>query len=135
MNISNFDELLAAAATQGPHQRLLLVFAGAELPEGAGEAERAQHAAGRGGALAPLVCVDKAPEELSSFAALAAEAEQFGLPWQLVFVSALAGQGAVPGEAQIEIALKRMVDNIKAGQLAQMIPFDRHGEAQALRAA
>lgn len=134
MNIDHFDDLLAAAARQGPHERLLLVFVAAELPEDAQAEQRAHHAAGRGGTLTPLVCVDKSPAELESFAALAAEAEQFNLPWQLVFAAALSGQGGAPAPQQIDAALERMVADIKAGRIEQMIPFDRQGQPQALRA-
>jgi hypothetical protein len=70
MNITNFDDLLQAAAMQHEPQRLLFVFAGKELPDDATLAQRVRFEAGQGGALVPLMCVDKAPQELASFAAL-----------------------------------------------------------------
>ena len=71
-NITNFDDLLQAARTQSQPQRLLFVFAGAELPADASAEQRAQFEAGEGGELAPLMCVDKAADELTGFDALAA---------------------------------------------------------------
>jgi hypothetical protein len=66
MTISNFNDLLTAARQQSQPQRLLLVFAKAELPAGSTPEQRRRFLAGQGGALVPLMCVDKAPGELSS---------------------------------------------------------------------
>jgi hypothetical protein len=128
MNISTFDDLLAAARAQPEPQRLLFVFAAAELPEGSTPAQAAQFAAGQGGALTPLMCVDKTPDEIVSFAALAEEAKQFGQAWAMVFVAGLSGRnGRVPSEQDAEAPLQRMVESIKTGQLAQMLPFNPQG--------
>ena len=51
MEISSFDDLLQAACRQPQPQRLLFVFAGAELPDDATPAQQADFAAGHGGAL------------------------------------------------------------------------------------
>ena len=69
MNISTFDELLQAAQQQPHAQRLLLVFAGASAPEHSSDSERARVEAGSAGELTPLMCVDKTPEAIGSFAA------------------------------------------------------------------
>ncbi|CDS53277.1 FIG00933811: hypothetical protein [Polaromonas sp. CG9_12] len=74
MDISTFDDLLQAARAQPDPQRLLFVFAGVELPDDATPAQRERFEAGQGGALVPLMCVDKRPDELASFAALVEEA-------------------------------------------------------------
>jgi len=71
MNISTFDDLLRAAREQPEPQRLLFVFAGAVLPDDSTPDERAGFEAGEGGALAPLMAVDKTPEEIDTFEALA----------------------------------------------------------------
>jgi hypothetical protein len=91
LQITTFDELLDAARQQPEPQRLLLLFAAAELPDGSTAAERARFEAGQGGALVPQVCVDKAPEELQDFAALVEEAKLFTQGWSIVFVAALSG--------------------------------------------
>ena len=70
----HFPQLLAVAAAEPEPQRLLFVFAAAELPDNATPDQRARFQSGRGGALGPLMCVDKAPRDLPDFAALAAEA-------------------------------------------------------------
>ncbi len=133
MEISHFNELLAAARQQPDAQRLLLVFAGASLPAGATAEQRARFEAGESGELAPLMCVDKDPAELKDFDALQAEASAMGLEWALVFAAALSGQGKqAPAAAQVEAALKRMVEAVKSGQLNGLIPFDRQGEAVQL---
>ena len=132
MDISSFDDLLHAARAQPEPQRLLFVFAAAELPDDATPAQRARFAAGQGGALVPLMCVDKTPQELPSFSALVEEARQFTAPghdWALVFAAALSGTlNQVPTSADAEAPLQRMVDAIKGGQHGAYIPFNRDGD-------
>lgn len=128
MNISSFDDLLVAARQQDEPQRLLFVFAGAELPSDSTAAQRERFQAGQGGALVPLMCVDKTPEEVSSFADLVRESSQFGQEWSIVFAAAMSGSaGVAPSSESAEKPLQRMVDAIKAGTLGTYIPFDRHG--------
>ena len=78
MNISSFDDLLVAARQQVEPQRLLFVFASAELPPDSTAAQREHFLAGQGGALVPVMCVDKIPGELLTFADLVQESRQFG---------------------------------------------------------
>ncbi len=130
MEITSFDDLLRAAHAQPEPQRLLFVFADAELPDDATPAQRAQFEAGHGGALVPRMCVDKAPHELNSFAALVREAAQFDAAgsWSMVFAAALPGtQHHAPTSADAEAPLQAMVEAIRAGQLGNYIPFDRQG--------
>lgn len=130
MNIASFDDLLLAACEQAQGQRLLLVFAQAELPDDATPAQRAAFEQGEGGALVPSMCVDKTPEEIGNFAQLQQEAGQFNTAWHVVFASSLAGAGDAPPSSQTaEAALNRMVEAIKLGNLAHMIAFDRTGLA------
>lgn len=129
MNISSFDDLLMAAKQQEEPQRLLFVFAGAELPTDSTAAQRARFQAGQGGALVPLMCVDKTPEEVASFADLVRESSQFGQEWSIVFAAALSGSaGLAPSSEAAEKPLQRMVEAIKAGTLGTYIPFDRQGQ-------
>lgn len=130
MDISSFDDLLQAARAQPESQRLLFVFAGVELPEDATPAQRQHFEAGHGGALVPLMRVDKRPDELTSFAALVAEAGQFGHDWGIVFAAALSGSvNHAPSAEDAEQALQRMVEAIKRGEHGAYIPFDRQGQA------
>lgn len=133
MDIAHFDDLLAAARQQPVPQRLLLVFAGASLPADATPAQRAAFDAGEAGELAPLMCVDKDPLDLADFATLVQEAGAMGPAWVLVFASTLGGRtGRPPDAAAVDAALQRMVEAIKAGRLAGLIPFDRRGDAVQL---
>ncbi len=77
MEITRFEDLLAAARAQPEPQRLLFVFAAVELPDDATPQERDGFTRGEGGALVPQMCVDKAPHELNTFADLVTEAAQF----------------------------------------------------------
>jgi hypothetical protein len=120
MNIENFNDLLQAARAQPLPQRLLFVFVGAELPDDCTPEQRAEFEAGQGGALVPLMCVDKAPQDLLSFDTLVQEARQFGQPWTLVFAAATQGEAEKP--------LQAMVEAIKRGEISAYIPFDAQGE-------
>ncbi len=129
MTISSFDELLQASREQSEPQRLLFVFATAGLPDGATPAQHARFTAGQGGTLAPLMCVDRAPDEIVSFVTLVEQARQFGQPWDIVFVAALSGRaGSSPTAAQAEAPLQRMVEAIKSGDIGGFIPFDAQGQ-------
>ena len=130
MSISSFDDLLRAAREQPEPQRLLFVFAGAELPDDSTPEQRARFHAGQGGALVPLMCVDKTPDELDTFAAFVEESKQFANDWAIVFVASLPGRaGCAPTSKDAEKPLERMVESIKAGSFNAFIPFDREGEA------
>lgn len=129
MQIASFADLLCAALNQPEPQRLMFVFAAAELPEGASAEQRAQFDAGEGGELTPLMCVDKAACDLAGFEALTAEASTVGAGWAIVFSAALSGRsGRPPGSAEVQATLQRMVDSIKAGRLDGLLPFNRLGE-------
>lgn len=126
---SPFAQLVRMARQQPEPQRLLFVFAGAELPDDATPDQRARFERGEGGALVPLMTVDRAPEELASFEALAAEASDQGADWRMVFVGALAGRGTqAPSGSEIERALQRIEDRIKQGLVDGLLVLDRDGE-------
>lgn len=133
MNIENFDQLLAAARAQPIPQRLLFVFATAELPDDASARQRADFAAGEGGALVPSMMVDRAPEELTSFAALVEEAAQFSKDWQVVLVAALSSdQPADLSNEVVAQALQTMVEQISKGELMKYLPLGRDGNSVTL---
>jgi hypothetical protein len=129
MNIENFADLLQAARLQPLPQRLLFVFAQAELPDDASPEQRAGFEAGQGGALVPAMCVDRSPEELASFAELCKEATQVGSAWSCVFAAALSGS-APKGVTQNEVdrAMQTMVEAIQRGDVSRYLVFDRQGD-------
>ncbi len=130
MNITSFDDLIAAARTQPTPQTLLMVFVDVELPPDASPAERARFEQGQGGALSPRMCLDRTAAELSDWASLAAEADQQSSAWRMVMVAALSGTaGQPPRDEAIEQALNRMVMAVHQGQIEGFIPFDRQGQA------
>ena len=129
MNISSFDDLLQAARAQPQPQRLLFVFAGVELPEDSTSEQAASFAGGEGGALVPLMVVDKDAAELPDFDALARESRQFNQDWCIVFAAALSGSNSrAPTRSDAEQPLQRMVEAIRQGTHAAFMPFDRQGQ-------
>ena len=128
MNIENFADLLQAAHAQPLQQRLLFVFADAVLPDDATAEQRAGFKAGHGGAIAPMICVDKSPDDLSSFDSLVREAAQFGQAWRFVFAAAMSGSAhSDPDTQEVETALLAMVESIKRGEMTRYLAFDREG--------
>ncbi|MGQ3055020.1 MAG: ribonucleotide reductase subunit alpha [Roseateles sp.] len=125
MNIEHFNDLLAIARAQPEPQRLLMVFTTAECEPDATPAQRAAHAAGAGGVLRPLMCVDKDPAELSDFDALAAEARHAGPAWQLLFTAALAGRTT---SSEIQRMLDLLVKHVESGEFGGLLPFNPAGE-------
>ncbi len=133
MTITSFADLLDAARAQPQPQRLLFVFTVAELPPDSTPEQRRQFDAGRGGALVPLMCVDKTPAEISTFENLVGESRQMQRDWSVVFVAALDGRnGRAPTSKEAEAPLQRMIESIKAGSLAAFMAFDHEGEALML---
>jgi hypothetical protein len=128
MSISSFDGLLQAARQQTEPQRLLLVFVHAELPDDATREQRERFSPGEGGALAPIMCVDKAPDEPASFALLVNESAAMGQPWVMVFAAGTSGSSSrAPTSADAQAPLQRMADAIKAGRRGNYPLFDREG--------
>ncbi len=124
MNITTYGELLAAARSQSQPQRMLFAFARAEAPD----------AEGRGVCLQPVMCVDKTPDELGSFADLVAESRHTGADWDVVFVSTLSGRdGKAPSTAAAEAPLNMMVTYIHTGQVERFLAFDKAGELLAIK--
>lgn len=133
MYIQTFDDLLVSARQQADAQRLLFVFAISELPESASLEQRQRFRDGLGGALTPLMEVDKLPDELQDFEHLVTESLTFAQgtraeDWSMVFCAALGGSGKTPPTRdEADIPLRRMTDAIRMGQIETYIVFDRMG--------
>ncbi len=138
MDITCFDDLLAAARRQPNPQRLLFVFVASAVSGDSTAAQKAAHARGEGGELAPVLCVDKRPDELDGFAVLTAESAHTGQDWHLVFVAAMdevEAPGSAQGRQRVDAALQRMVQMVKFGAIGGLLAFDREGEPVTLTAA
>ena len=129
MSLASFQDLLDAAVRQPEPQRLLLVFARTALPENATPEQHERFARREGGTISPCLCVDKAPEEIASFAALAAESATTGQDWDIVFVGSLSGRaGIAPVADEAAQPLRFMVNAINDGRVSDFAAFDRNGD-------
>ena len=129
MNITTFEDLLSAARKEPEPQRLLFVFARAELPEEASPEEVERFENGQGGALAPVMFVDKKTDELQSFAELVEESRHTGEDWQVVFVGCLGGRGGQePSDKEAQQALEMMVKSIQGGMVERFLAWRADGE-------
>lgn len=134
--MQTFDDLLAAARSQPEPQRLLLVFARAECPPDADRAEREAFERGEAGALSPTVCVDRVPEEIRSFEALAEEARTMVPDWRILFVAAMPGRGGhVPNTDEAVQPMRMMAEQIRAGRIGQFLAVDGDGNLVSLERA
>ena len=128
MHIASFADLLHAARTQDQPQRLLFIFAASELPDDASNTQKERYQARMGGALSPVVYVDKSPEEIGNFDELVEESRATGASWDIVFITSLSGQeGQQPDNDQIEQTFVRLIEMIRLGQIDSFLTFDREG--------
>jgi hypothetical protein len=129
MSLATFQDLLDAARRQPEPQRLLFVFARVDLPEHATDDQRQRYEQREGGTISPSLCVDKAPAEIASFDALAAESATTGQSWDIVFVGSLAGRaGIAPSTDEAAQPLRFMVNAINNGRVSDFAAFDRNGD-------
>ena len=128
MPTTAFDDLLRTARQQPEPQHFYLIFAAAELPQDASPEQRARFAEGNGGALTPVMAVDKSPQELTDFGALVAESAQTGQHWDMVFVTTQPKSSDLPPDPQqVEQTLTGLIERIRTGQIDSFLTFDREG--------
>lgn len=131
--ISSYHDLIQETRKQSEPQRLLFVFCRAELPDEASADERAAFERGEGGALTPVICVDKTPDEASDFEVLREESRATGQAWDMVFVAAMSGRGGlVPSSDEAQQPLTMMVESIRLGHIGNYLPLNGQGEAISL---
>lgn len=131
--ISSYADLLKASDDQPEPQRLLFVFCRAELPEEASAEEKAAFERGEGGALTPVICVDKLPDEVRSFSSLVEESRQTGQDWDVVFVAAMSGRGGIePSTDEAQQPMTMMVESIRMGHVSNYVPLNPEGQAISL---
>ena len=129
MIITGFQSLLDAARQQPEPQRLLFVFTRAELPDNATAEQRQKFEQGEGGALVPVMYVDKKPDELHSFEELVEESRHTGQRWDMMFVGCLSGQGGrEPSDDATQNALETMIMSVQGGIVAHLLAYRPNGE-------
>jgi len=122
MEIKNFDDLIVAAAQQPDSQRLLMLYAKADMVDEKSNGEQP------GGTITPVMCVDKTPEEISSFASLVEEADAINKNWDFIFVAGMSGQnGNAPTSEEAEPILTEMTNALANGymKMDNFLIFDR----------
>ncbi|WP_417657235.1 ribonucleotide reductase subunit alpha [Pseudidiomarina aestuarii] len=129
MVIESYSDLIAAAQQQPEPQRLLFVLAKAELPQDATASQQQRYAQQQGGALEPVLCVDKLPEEVADFSLLLEESHHTGVDWDIAFIASMEGRaGHPPSSDEADQPLTLMVNKIKAGSIAEFVTVNRKGE-------
>ena len=119
--MKTFKELLKLTHEQEQPQRLMFLFANAESTN-AKKSKKHQK-----GTILPVMCVDKLPEELTTFAALKAEADTIEESWNFVFIASLSGEnGMTPSEDDAEPFLNKMVNDVQTGNnVGRYVIYDR----------
>jgi len=121
---------------QSKPQRMLFVFTKAELPGEATSDQQAEFKARKGGALMPVLCVDKLASNRVSFASLDEESRYTGKDWDIVFVACMDGKSDDATESEeAEEPLKEMVKSIQVGSIGNYLAFNRGGEMVRLKAS
>ena len=129
MNISSYEDLLNAANKQAEPQRLLFVFASAELSDGHTKNREEQLKTRKEGTLTPVMCFDKPASERGDFASLVEESLQTGMGWDIVFVACMSGKsGVAPSSEETVQPLKTMIKSINEGNIGNFLAFNREGE-------
>lgn len=118
--LRNFQDLLDMAGMQDEPQRLLLVLAKTDSETINGSSQRT-------GTISPVICNDKLPSEIESFAALVAEADEVTQDWDLILIASLDGErGQAPSSEQAQVHLNKMVSDVQNGQdLSRYLILDR----------
>ena len=109
---------------------MLFVFLKASLPKDYNEEEKSNFLSGQGGALEPVMCVDKSLDELADFSDLVKESEKMEQEWHIVLVASLSGKnGVAPDSIEAERSMKMMMETVEhGGDLSKFMAFDRSGE-------
>ncbi len=129
-DINSYDTLIEVAKKEEAPQRLLFLFLKSFLMDDHTAEEARRFEEGQGGGLKALFHVNFAPDELSTFDALASESEKMDPDWQIVLVGCLAGEGGEPptGESIDEWLTFMQQAVLNGSPLSQFLAYDRGGE-------
>ncbi len=130
MAITNFDELVEAARREPQPQTMLMLFVRTTLEESHTSEDLERFERGEGGALQPVMSVDRLAANMGNFSSLVAEADQRSTEWDKILIGCLDGQnGSQASGDQVERALDQMIARVKEGaSLAGLIAFTREEE-------
>ena len=103
VDIVNYETLLVVGREQKEPQRFLFTFLKASLPKDHEGDEEQRFQSGSGGVLQPIMCVDKALDDLTNFADLVEESENImNCSYDIVYVQSLpTSSGSVSGTSTI----------------------------------
>ena len=129
MQISSFEELIAAGHQQTTPQRFLFVFLKTVLAKDHSASEAQDFEAGSGGSLSAIMSLDRRLDELTDFGSMKTEADRLSQDWDKVMVACMSGDnGRMPTPEEAEEPLKRMIAEVETGgDLSGYICFDRQG--------
>ncbi len=118
--LRNFKDLIDMAHAQEEPQRLLLVLAKTDGKGSNGQSQKT-------GTISPIVCADKLPDDIESFAALVAEADGITKDWDMILFAGLSGSGGQPPSSEeAQPHLDKMVNDVQSGQdLSRYFILDR----------
>lgn len=124
---------MPACTRQAEPQRLLFVFVGAEKPGEITPNRRVKESemndTRKGGALTPLMCLDKLASELGTFASLIETSVPAELSWDIVFVAGASEKPEIKvSRKETEQILKGMNQLIEEGNIGRFLAFNRKGE-------
>ena len=121
--------MLTVAKQQPDPQRFLFVFLKTSLPKDNKGDEEFRFLNGLGGALTPVMTLDKPLNELTNFEDLVAESELMKKEWQLVSIAVMSGKnGVMPTSEEALKSLEMMMKTVETGgNLSKFMTFDREG--------
>ena len=120
---SSFKKMIDAAEAQEQPQRILIMLAKSEVA--ANDKEK-----GMSGTITPVICVDKTPDEITSFEDFVKEADSINPDWDMMFIAGLAGENnEMPTPEDADPILNNMVNNLMSGQdLSRYLVLDRNDD-------
>lgn len=114
MTIKNFTDLISFATKEPTPQQFLFLFVKADSKT---NAVKTSHSSGT---IAPVMCVDKAVHELTTFKNLINEADTITKKWDFILI------GCLSASADPEPHLTKMSNDVANGNdLSRYVIFDR----------
>ncbi len=121
MMSSSFKKMIQAAEAQDQPQRLLIMLAKSEV-------ETDDKEEGMSGTISPVICVDKTPDEITTFEDFVSEADKINPDWDMLFIAGLTGENnQMPTTEEADPVLNKMVNDLMSGQdLSNYLVLDRN---------